>query len=208
MATTKAPLFGLDASGSLAKSIVFSKWKGRTYVRRHAVPANPQSPLQVSMRAMFSFLTKYFKSLSAGDLAAWQLLATESQTTALNQFVKANQERHRFNKKPGTEPTFPETGVAPSAAATFTAGNDRRSSTLAWTAGANAPDFCWMVSMSTAAITTMSVDDTILVVPAATLTTRVAPLLPGTLYHFRVRGVMKTGLSGSQSAEVTATPVS
>jgi hypothetical protein len=28
------------------------------------------------------------------------------------------------------------------------------------------------------------------------------------LYHFRVRGVMKTGLSGSQSAEVTATPVS
>jgi len=44
MARTTAPLFSLDASGTIAKAITFSKWRGRQYVRRHAIPKNPQSP--------------------------------------------------------------------------------------------------------------------------------------------------------------------
>jgi len=37
------PLYSQDASGTIGKAIVFSKWKGRNYVRKHVKPANPQS---------------------------------------------------------------------------------------------------------------------------------------------------------------------
>lgn len=207
MASTKAPLFGLDASGSLAKSIVFSKWKGRTYVRRHSVPANPQSPLQVSMRAMFKFLTQHWKTLDAANQAPYIALAAEKQTTPLNEFIAFNQQRHRFNLSPSIEDPATDSGTAPDAPATFTAGDGRLSSDLAWTAGANAPDFGWAISMSTSVIATMSVNDMILIVPSTTLAARISPLLAGTTYHFQIRGFMATGKTGAHSPDTTATPI-
>jgi hypothetical protein len=206
MATTKAPLFGLDASGTLAKSIVFSKWKGRNYVRRHAVPSNPNTPLQQSMRAAFKFLTQHWKSLSAAEKLVWETIANTKQTTGLDEYVGFNQRRQRFNLGMSIDNLAPGTGTTPSTCATFTASNGRKSSVLAWTAGANAPDYYWQICMDLIAIATCSVDTTIVILPAATLDFRVAPLLPGTTYHFDIRGVMKTGLTGGSFADVTATP--
>lgn len=206
MATTKAPLFGLDASGSLAKSIVFSKWKGRTYVRRHSVPSNPQSPLQVSMRAAFKFLTQSYAGLTAGEKAAWEAIAAEKQTTGLNEYVSFNQQRHRFNIALSTADPATGAGAAPSAPATFTASDGRLSSNLAWTAGAVVPDYYWQISMDQTTLATVSVNTTIIIVPAATLSIRVSPLLPGVVYAFRMRGALKTGVAGADFAEVLATP--
>jgi len=93
MAGVKGPLFSLDASGSVGDAIVFAKWKGRNYVRRHAIPANPQSPGQVSVRAMMKFLTQYWDSMTAGDQADWESRAAATDISPFNAFVGYNARR-------------------------------------------------------------------------------------------------------------------
>lgn len=41
----------LDASGTIAKTLTASKWKGRNYIRQRVIPLNPQSPAQQEVRA-------------------------------------------------------------------------------------------------------------------------------------------------------------
>ncbi len=115
MATVKAPLMSLDASGTVAGSVVFSKWKGRNYVRRHAVPANPKASLQVSVRAMMRFLTQDWTNLSAAQKADWDTRAAVTNISPFNAFVAYNMDRYaQFNfpskldpaAEGGTLPTY------------------------------------------------------------------------------------------------------
>lgn len=71
MARVTGPLMSFDASGTLAKSMVFAKWRGRNYVRRHAIPANPRSINQIGIRSMFAWLAQEWKLLASGDHTAW-----------------------------------------------------------------------------------------------------------------------------------------
>lgn len=50
MARTTGPLFSLTASGSVGKTVVYSQWKGRPYVRRLVIPLNPRSADQAQVR--------------------------------------------------------------------------------------------------------------------------------------------------------------
>lgn len=50
MAKTVGPLMSMDASGAFGGTMVFSKWKGRNYVRQLVIPANPQSQAQEDAR--------------------------------------------------------------------------------------------------------------------------------------------------------------
>jgi len=52
MAKVSGPLMSMDASGKLADAVVFSKWKGRNYVRQWLKPANPMSADQGDNRIM------------------------------------------------------------------------------------------------------------------------------------------------------------
>jgi hypothetical protein len=54
MARVKGPLFSIDASGSVASAITFSKWKGQNYVRQHFIPSNPQTKDQMYTRGTLS----------------------------------------------------------------------------------------------------------------------------------------------------------
>lgn len=122
MAGVKGPLFSLDASGSIGDAIVFAKWKGRNYVRRHAIPANPKSVGQVSVRAMLKFLTQYWQSLTAGEQTDWETRAAATDISAFNAFVSYNAKRwgrYAFPSKldPATEAGTPGTLLAPSATA-------------------------------------------------------------------------------------------
>ncbi len=93
MAGVKGPLFSLDASGTIGSAIVFAKWKGRNYVRRHAIPANPKSVGQVSMRTMLKFLTQFWDSLSGADQATWDTRAAATDISPFNAFVGYNARR-------------------------------------------------------------------------------------------------------------------
>ncbi len=122
MAGVKGPLFSLDASGSVGDAIVFAKWKGRNYVRRHAIPANPKSVGQVSVRAMLKFLTQYWQSLDAAEQADWDNRAAATDISPFNAFVGYSMERwgrYAFPSKldPATEIGTAGTILAPTATA-------------------------------------------------------------------------------------------
>lgn len=48
----------LDASGSVASTITFSKWKGRNYVRQLTIPSNPSTSGQQNARLSLGSLGK------------------------------------------------------------------------------------------------------------------------------------------------------
>lgn len=58
MAKVTGPLMSFEASGTLGDTITFAKWVGRPYVRRHVIPANPQTAAQEDTRNAFSVLGK------------------------------------------------------------------------------------------------------------------------------------------------------
>lgn len=91
MAKVRGPLFGLEASGTIGQAIVFSKWKGRPYVRRHVFPMNPRSVNQTGVRAQFSGAVLLFKALTAGNKLLWKAVGDIISITALNAFVRVGQ---------------------------------------------------------------------------------------------------------------------
>ena len=97
MVKVRGPLISIDASGTLGDAITYSKWKGRSYVRRRVIPANPQTGAQTGRRAMFSFLTKQWDALSSGDQATWQDLADDLVVSPFHAFLSFNVEHwHNF----------------------------------------------------------------------------------------------------------------
>ncbi len=93
MAGVKGPLFSLDASGTVGDAIVYSKWKGRNYVRRHAIPANPKSVSQVSVRAMMRYLAQQWAGLSDGQQTDWETRAAATNISEFNAFTAYNMDR-------------------------------------------------------------------------------------------------------------------
>lgn len=95
MALVTGPAMSLDASGALAGAVVFAKWKGRNYVRQLVRPANPQSAMQVAMRAMMRALSQAWAALSDVEKGGWDELASQSSISAFNAYVRTNQSRWR-----------------------------------------------------------------------------------------------------------------
>ncbi len=90
MAKTTAPLLSFSAGGQIAKTQVYSTWKGRPYVRRYVVPANPQTAAQTLTRSTFAFLNALWKFYPAAATTAWALYADGFRITDRNAFLKAN----------------------------------------------------------------------------------------------------------------------
>lgn len=78
MAKLTGPLFSLAASGKLAKSLVYMKWKGIDDVRKYVIPANPRSDDQMTQRGYFEDAVDEWHGAgyTAVDNTAWNLFAT------------------------------------------------------------------------------------------------------------------------------------
>lgn len=111
MVKVAGPAMSLDASGSLASALVFSKWKGRNYVRQLVTPSNPKSGPQIGVRAMFKFLAQIWDGLSSADKATWEDLADQAVVSPFNAFMKANQTRWRNFEAPGKVAPITEAGT-------------------------------------------------------------------------------------------------
>lgn len=81
MARVTSPLMSLDASGSIAGAITYSKWKGRNYVRQLVIPANPRTTGQQAARAALG---------SGGRMASFMQTESDAQV-ALNEAAPSGQ---------------------------------------------------------------------------------------------------------------------
>lgn len=108
-----APLMSLDASGTLGKAFVASKWKGRNYMRRHVVPSNPRSDNQVANRSMMAFLSQYWHLMTDVNQALWNELASQGNFSPFNAYTRYNLNRWKQFQYPYETPT--STASAPSA---------------------------------------------------------------------------------------------
>jgi len=106
MALVNGPLFSLQASGKLADAIVFSRWKGRPYVREAVTPSNPKSAAQVAMRACMRFCAQAWAAVGAAAKGSWDDIADAKAISAFNAFTAYNVREFRNGLYPtqGTPP--------------------------------------------------------------------------------------------------------
>lgn len=90
MPTVTAPLLSFNASGQIAKTQVYSSWKGIPYVRRYLIPANPSSTGQVSTRNVFSWLNFVWRIAPSDLVAPWAAAVKARQMLDRNLFIKQN----------------------------------------------------------------------------------------------------------------------
>lgn len=111
MVKLKGPGMARDASGSLAETVIFSNWKGKSYLKLHQKPKQPRTQKQLAMRAIVNFITKIWKSLPAADPTSWTPLAAELNVSNINACLAYNLERWRGFHYPAT--LFPGNEVLP-----------------------------------------------------------------------------------------------
>ena len=85
---TFSPLIA-DIRGSAADA-VFAGWKGRPYVRRKVIPANPKSPAQTKVRESLARIPPLWRSLDAALRARQNEYAVSYSMSGYNWFCKNN----------------------------------------------------------------------------------------------------------------------
>ena len=98
MSKVTAPLLSFGASGAIAKTQVYSSWKGRPYARRYVIPGNPRSNAQTLTRREFNYLQLLVKYGTPGMLAALGAYADVLRITTANAIQRASLSRLRANK--------------------------------------------------------------------------------------------------------------
>lgn len=121
MAKTTAPMLSFSAAGSIAKTLVYAKWRGISYGRQHVIPANPKSTAQTVTRSTFATLREMYKRTGSVTRAPWDAFAKGRPFTGMNAFVGENLRLIRgeadmdlFYASPGAGGglAFPTLGVA------------------------------------------------------------------------------------------------
>lgn len=206
MARVKGPLFSMEASGTVGGVIVFSKWKGRDYVRRHAIPSNPKSGLQVGVRTVFGFIAQDYANLSDADISDWQDLADGDNITPLNAQIRDAVDRARRNL--GWRENTTDTGsTTPAAPTSATATAQPKTLVLDWTdPAADVADYCIAIYASTSTGFTPDISNLVGIVDVGVETWTHIGLTAGTEVFYRARGINTDGELGALIAEFSGTP--
>jgi len=109
MARVSGPLMSFDASGKVADSVVFSKWKGRNYVRQWFKPANPKTAAQVQQRERLTTAVTMWHNEDASVQQEWNDYAksTGKVLSGFNAYVRAVIEYHIENGSYPSQPFHP-----------------------------------------------------------------------------------------------------
>lgn len=90
MAKVQGPLLSMGGSGQIGQSQVYATWKGRPYVRRYVIPANPQTTEQTKTRTVFSLLNDLWRLAPSAFVAPWTSFAQGKVLTNRNAFLSKN----------------------------------------------------------------------------------------------------------------------
>lgn len=96
MARVVGPLMSLDASGSIAGAMTFSRWKGRNYVRQRVIPTYSNTALQVKIRQLIKDASLAWKSnatvggvvINAAYKLAYETAASSQAISGFNLFIR------------------------------------------------------------------------------------------------------------------------
>jgi hypothetical protein len=201
MARTTAPLFSLDASGTIANAIVFSKWRGRQYVRRHSVPKNPRTPAQMGIRAMMKFLGQIYQTYKAEIDSGYAEPAAAANVSPFNSYVAYNLRRWRQMQGP----TYRYPAEVTAFSTTITQVLDGGPRNVLVTAVPSDDAYLWAVAIfrGTEAIATVNWNLCVAVLPITTddpVTFTDGPLVPGT-YHYRTLAIQEFGNLGTACSD-------
>lgn len=206
MVKVAAPMLSLDASGTIANSMTFSKWKGRNYVRTRVIPSNPKTAKQTGIRAIIAFLGQEWATVGASPAATWEEPAKQSNIAPFNSFVGVNAFDWRNGKWPSKSYPAARSSTAPSAPTVSATGGQREVS-LNITKGATAPTWGYSIHRANATGLTPAWTNAVALVPkdgSGNATFIDSPLDAGT-YYYKVVPFNEDGKPGSASSEANAT---
>lgn len=90
MVKLKGPILSFGAGGTIAGTLTVQQSKGRIYMRKKPVPIQPNSGKQLSVRAMFKWLTKRWNLNDATQKESWAPEAATSLITPFDLYMKTN----------------------------------------------------------------------------------------------------------------------
>jgi len=208
MVKVYGPALSMDASGTIGNTMVFSKWKGRHYIRSHVNPAQPRTGPQVGVRAMFKFLSKQWAGLSSPNKVSWEILAKQLNVSPFNASTHVNQSRWRNFLTPSKNSAVAGVSAAPSIP-TIACTAGVRQITVAITHGTTVATWGYSIHryLVTGGLAVFS--NCVQVVPiaaAADASWVDTPLDPG-VYFYKATPFNDDGVKGTVTLEGTATVV-
>jgi len=206
MVKLNGPCFSIDASGSIADTITYSKWKGRNYARQRVIPANPKSALQVSVRSMMRFLSQAWENVGSTPQGSWEDRAAATNISPFNAYIQQNLQRWREFQPPAQTDPAPETGTDPVATLDSAVGGP---SYIDLTMTITTLNDVWGVILfrSTSGSFSTSRSNAIYVLPVTgtgTLVHTDSNLAAGT-YYYNARFFTEEGVLGAEEGEVNGT---
>jgi hypothetical protein len=202
MAIVSGPLHSDAASGKLAGSMVFSRWKGRAYVRQLVTPNNPKSAKQTGVRAMMGFLAAQYKLLTSSVFTGWTASALARQISEFNAMVSENLARWQLAGSP-TQVYPAAEASTPLTVTTQTLTGFEGYATVAVTPSGDTNIWGIAIFRDTAEITVPNWANCVAVLPADgtnAVTFTDSPLAAGT-YHYRTAVFNTDGVLGTVKAD-------
>jgi len=207
MARVTGPLMSFDASGSIAGAVVFSKWRGRNYVRRHAVPSNPRTTAQLAARSIIAFLGAQWASLAANIQATWLDGSEALKISPFNEYVRVNARNWRDQLAPSqATPTARDKTAGTNALGSPTVGGRQVSVPYTFSEGSDDWAICLCRSMVTGFTAGPSNVVQIVAVADSTDVFVDGPLEPG-VYYYKSFVFAEDGSKGAAGTQVSATVV-
>ncbi len=203
MAKVKGPLMSMEASGTVAGSIVFSSNRGRQYVRQHVIPHNPQSPAQTGVRVSMKGLVALYQSNKTAIDSAFHTRAVQLNISQFNAFTGFNQKR-RSEGKYAANSTTPSDAAPSANASSLGQVVSGRYVTLTWTDSVSADAWTNMLYRKLGADPTGAPSELVGMVKQGDRKFIDGPLASGA-WHYVIAAVSKNGGQTTVSAAVTAT---
>ena len=195
----------LSASGSIGGALTFATTKGRQYVRQLVTPANPRSASQTGTRAMMTYLSQVWTTLSVANKATWEALAAQTNISPFNAFVSHNMKRWTQFTSPGRVYPVPNTGTVATSVTMGLTGMVKEARVRVTLATALNQNWGAAIFRSSTAVFTPAKSNCVGVIQAASLTFFDffdKNLLPGT-YYYDVKAFTENGVFGADVGEAS-----
>jgi hypothetical protein len=109
MVRTRGALLSLDASGTLAKTLIHSSCRGTPYTKRHVIPRDPKTQKQLAGRAAMRWIQNAWPKVSAANRLTWAALAEQDNLPLYQAFLRYNLRRVYLLEAPS--PIYPPAAV-------------------------------------------------------------------------------------------------